>query len=58
LEKAAECCLYNQTRKNPEIRLIAALRGNYWVLEGPELQLLLPPSAFDNDRATWGLLLA
>jgi TolB-like protein/tetratricopeptide (TPR) repeat protein len=32
----------------------------YWVLENPEQQLLLqlPPSAFDNDRATWGLVMA
>jgi eukaryotic-like serine/threonine-protein kinase len=32
----------------------------YWVLEGPEQQLLLrvPPSAFDENRAAWGLALA
>jgi serine/threonine-protein kinase len=32
----------------------------YWVLEEPEQQLLLrlPPSAYDNNRATWGLILA
>jgi eukaryotic-like serine/threonine-protein kinase len=32
----------------------------YWVLEEPEQQLLLrlPPSAFDNSRAAWGLVLA
>ena len=32
----------------------------YWVLEEPEQQLLLrlPPSAFDNNRASWGLILA
>jgi serine/threonine-protein kinase len=32
----------------------------YWVLEEPEQQLLLqvPPSAFDGNRAAWGLVLA
>jgi tetratricopeptide (TPR) repeat protein len=32
----------------------------YWVLEEPEQQLLvrLPPSAFDNDRGSWGLVMA
>jgi TolB-like protein len=32
----------------------------YWVLEEPEQQLLLrvPPSAFDDNRAAWGLVLA
>jgi len=32
----------------------------YWVLEDPEQQLLLgvPPSAFDDNRAAWGLVLA
>jgi tetratricopeptide (TPR) repeat protein len=32
----------------------------YWVLEEPEQQLLLqlPPSAFDDNRASWGLALA
>jgi TolB-like protein/tetratricopeptide (TPR) repeat protein len=32
----------------------------YWVLEEPEQQLLLrlPPSAYDNNRASWGLILA
>jgi serine/threonine-protein kinase len=31
-----------------------------WVLEEPEQQLLLrlPPSAYDNNRASWGLILA
>jgi serine/threonine-protein kinase len=32
----------------------------YWVLEGPEQELLLrlPPAAYDNNRAAWGLVLA
>ena len=32
----------------------------YWVLEEPEQQLLLrlPPSAYDNNRSSWGLILA
>jgi len=32
----------------------------YWALEEPEQQLLLrlPPSAYDNNRASWGLILA
>jgi tetratricopeptide (TPR) repeat protein len=32
----------------------------YWVFEEPEQQLLLrvPPSAFDDNRAAWGLVLA
>jgi tetratricopeptide (TPR) repeat protein len=32
----------------------------YWVLEDPEQQLLLrlPPSAFDDNRAAWGLAMA
>jgi serine/threonine protein kinase/tetratricopeptide (TPR) repeat protein len=32
----------------------------YWVLEEPEQQLLLrlPPGAFDDNRASWGLALA
>jgi TolB-like protein/Flp pilus assembly protein TadD len=32
----------------------------YWVLDDPQQQLLLrlTPSAFDNDRAIWGLVLA
>jgi len=32
----------------------------YWVLDEPEQQLLLrlPPSAYDNNRASWGLVLA
>ncbi len=32
----------------------------YWVLETPEQELLLrlPPSAFDNSRAAWGLVMA
>jgi serine/threonine-protein kinase len=32
----------------------------YWVLEEPEQGLLLrlPPSAYDNNRASWGLILA
>jgi serine/threonine-protein kinase len=32
----------------------------YWVLDDPEQQLLLrvPPTAYDNNRASWGLVLA
>ena len=32
----------------------------YWMLEDEQQQLLLrlPPSAFDDDRATWGIVLA
>jgi TolB-like protein/tetratricopeptide (TPR) repeat protein len=32
----------------------------YWALDEPEQQLLLrlPPSVYDNNRATWGLVLA
>jgi serine/threonine-protein kinase len=43
---------------------LVALFGNYWdlfwVLDDAQQQLLLrlPPSAFDDDRATWGLVLA
>jgi tetratricopeptide (TPR) repeat protein len=43
---------------------LAALFGNYWdlfwALDDAHQQLLLrlPPSAFDDDRANWGLVLA
>ncbi len=50
----------------PEVEptALVAFLGNYWdlywVLDDAQQQLLLrlPPSSFDDDRATWGIVLA